>query len=346
MQGEDGLPAGVTRHDAKERLRSYVSGKLGAGDLRVVRFERLPGGYSNQTFELVVAEGADGPALELIVRWDPEIGLVEPYDMGLQFRIMESLQESAVPVPRTYWLEEDPSVLGRAFYVVGKVEATIGNRVIGGADAASQERKRREYVNVLAAIHSTDWQGLGMDRFMQLPGPGATYALREVERWERVIDRKLAQPDEVLAASAAWMRANAIDTDEVCLLHGDCSGANYMWNGERIAAVIDWEMSTLGDPMVEIGWYCGCIETLGVSEDGLRPAEITEARHAFLTTYAQVTGRTLDVDKIRFGEVFYNYQLCSVTVSGQWMRRQTSEVLPEAQSAGPSFRNELERLIA
>jgi hypothetical protein len=108
----------------------------------------------------------------------------------------------------------------------------------------------------------------------------------------------------------------------------------------------EWEMSTLGDPLVEIGWSCGCIETLGVSEDGLRPAEITEAREAFLTAYAQVTGRTLDVDKIRFGEVFYNYQLCSVTVSGQWMRRQTGEVLPEAQSAGPSFRNELERLIA
>jgi aminoglycoside phosphotransferase (APT) family kinase protein len=342
---DDGLPDGVTLNDAELRLRTFVSQQLGT-ELRVRRFLRLAGGSSNYTYAFdVTEEGGEGRTWDLIVRWDPLIGLVEPYDMGRQYRIMNALQGSAVPIPRTFWLEEDPSVLGRAFFVVGNVEANIGNRTIVGETASSQARRRRAHVETMAAIHAADWKGRGMDGFMAIPGPGTSYALREIDRWEEVINRKLAAPDALLSWTADWMRKNAIETDEVSLLHGDCSGTNYMFKGDEVAAVIDWEMSTLGDPMVEVGWYCGCIETLGVSASRLNPDGIKEARREFLTTYADVTGRALDEDKIRFGEVFYNYQLCSVGVSGAWIRRQRGEdPASDNPGYGDMFRVELERL--
>jgi aminoglycoside phosphotransferase (APT) family kinase protein len=103
-------------------------------------------------------------------------------------------------------------------------------------------------------------------------------------------------------------------------------------------------MSTLGDPMVEVGWFCGCIETLGASINQLPAAEIARARRDFLSMYEEITGRVMDGDKIKFGEVFYNYQLCSVTVSADWMRRQRGEP-PLAEPSGENFRDEIGRLI-
>lgn len=339
---EHGLPEGISLGTAEERLREYVGDKLGV-NLRVVRFQRMAGGASNATYAFDVVEADSTKSWNLIVRWDPEFGLVEPYDMARQYRVMHALQGSEVPIPRTYWLEEDLEVLGRAFFIVGQLDATIGNRVIVGSNRTSEQRRRRAHVQTLAAIHRTDWMRRGMGEFMELPSDGTAYALREITRWEAVINRKLHGRDSLLESVATWMRKNAVQTDEICLLHGDCSGTNYMYKGDDVAGVIDWEMSTLGDPMVEIGWYCGCIETLGVSINGLPPGEIVRARREFLANYVELTGRTLDHDKIKFGEVFYNYQLCSVSVSGEWMRRQRGEQ-PAAEPSGQNFRAELERL--
>jgi aminoglycoside phosphotransferase (APT) family kinase protein len=343
---EDGLVEGTTLEQAGERLRAYVSSKLGT-QVEVLRFERLEGGASNFTYAFDVrVPGTRDERLELIIRWDPEFGLVEPYDMARQFRVMHALQGSAVPLPKTYWLEEDLSVLGRAFYVVGKVDAVIGDRVIGGRDPSRVKPRRESHVRTLATIHSTDWKAVGLDRVLELPGEGTTYARREIDRWETVINRKLAGPDPVLESAARWMRNNAIETGEVCLLHGDCSGTNYMYKGDDVAAVIDWEMSTLGDPMVEIGWYCGAIESMGPTICGLSVEEIAAARRDFLAGYRELTGRALDDRKIRFGQVFFNYQLCSVLVSGDWIRRQKG-LLPdteEHEQYGRIYWTEIERL--
>ncbi len=343
---EDGLVEGTTMEQAKDRLHGYVNSRLGR-EVEVVRFERLPGGASNFTYAFdVEVGGSPGRRLELIVRWDPEYGLVEPYDMGRQFRVMDALQSSTVPVPKTYWLEEDVSVLGRPFYVVGKVDAEIGDRVIGGSDPARVKQRRQAHVRTVATIHAVDWNAAGLDKVLPLPGEGTHYALREIERWETVINRKLERPDPVLESGARWMRKNAIVTGEVCLLHGDTSGTNYMYDGDDVVAVIDWEMATLGDPMVEVGWYCGAIESMGPTLCGLSSEEVTTARRDFLAGYRDLTGRVLDETKIRFGQVFFNYQLCSVLLSSDWIRRQKG--IPGLRAAedryGQIYWREIERL--
>jgi aminoglycoside phosphotransferase (APT) family kinase protein len=341
---EHGLAGDMSLAEAQERLRAYAAERLGT-NLEVVRLARAAGGSSNSTYAFDVVE-TDGPrSWPLIVRWDPGYGLVEPYNMARQFKVMHALQSSDVRVPLTYWLETDRSILGCEFYVVGKVDALIGDRVIVGSTPEEERRRRLAHVETLAAIHRTDWRFRRMHEFMDLPGQGNEYAFREVKRWEEVINRKLEKPDPLLEAAAAWMRENAIETDDVCLLHGDCSGTNYMYDGDEVVAVIDWEMSTLGDPMLEVGWYCGCIETLGVSINRLPPEEVSRARQEFLTMYEDATGRRMDHVKIKFGEVFYNYQLCSVVVSGDWMRRQRGEP-PPTEPPGQNFRDQIARLIA
>jgi aminoglycoside phosphotransferase (APT) family kinase protein len=224
-------------------------------------------GFSNDTllFDLAWREGGRERSDHLVLRIEPAGLRVFPkYDLGLQFRIMQRLGDTGVPVPRTFWLEEDPSVLGNAFYVMGRVDGRIPDdnptyHMGGWMTEASPEERAAVWwsgVETLARIHRLDWRKLAL---LPEPPPGRTCLEVLLDQCERYLDW-VCEGDRTrypLAERAlAWLRAHRPRGPEpTALCWGDSRLGNMIFRDGRCVAVLDWEMATLGNPEQDLAWW-------------------------------------------------------------------------------------------
>jgi aminoglycoside phosphotransferase (APT) family kinase protein len=206
----------------------------------------VAGGKSNLTY--VVSDGHR----EWVVR-RPPLGhvLATAHDMTREYRVMTALRATDVPVPRTYALCEDEGVIGATFYVMERVHGTP-YRTAAELEALGPERTgaiSRRSVETLATLHTVDPAAVGLADFGR---PGG-FLERQVRRWQKQLDssrsRELAGAEELadrLAAGIPPEQAPAI-------VHGDYRLDNLLIDeDDRIAAVLDWEMATLGDPLTDV----------------------------------------------------------------------------------------------
>jgi aminoglycoside phosphotransferase (APT) family kinase protein len=291
-------------------LQQYLASRLQAPALQVIKLDSLSGGLSNETHLLTVSYRRNGAheTKEYVVRWEPTQGLLEPYDVARQYRIMQGLEGTNVPVPKMYWLEEDESILGAKFFIMDKIDAQAEPRVFADADPLVRQQKRRAWTRMLANIHAVDWEKSGL-AFMGVPDPPASYARREIERWESLLRRVQRREYPLIEDAFNWLRANAPKSTEVRLVHGDCTHSNYMFRDEQIVAVFDWELATLGDPLADVGWWCSHL-TLYAPK-----AEIRALREEFLELYQDLTGRNFE--ELVFWETFSLAQKAVILVSGE-----------------------------
>lgn len=229
-----------------DRLTSYLRQEkpelLAAGELTA---SLIPGGRSNLTYELG----------ERWILRRPPLGhvLATAHDMAREHRVLTALAGSPVPVPRTILLCTDPEVLGAPFYVMEKVAGTVyrsaeqARAVLGDGGA---EALATDLVGVLAALHRLDPAAYGLGDFGRPEG----FLTRQVRRWRTQLDgsRSRAVPgiDELSDALAGRIPV----TQRHSIVHGDYRLDNCMVGASgRVAAVLDWEMSTLGDPLTDVG---------------------------------------------------------------------------------------------
>ena len=218
------------------------------------RVELISGGKSNLTY------GVDSAAGSVILR-RPPLGHVLPtaHDMVREHTVMTALAPTDVPVPRTLHLCTDADVLGQPFYVMERVEGHICRDTLppGYADEPAQRNAVGVgLVDVLARLHSVDPQGVGLGEFGRPEG----YMGRQVRRWVKQWDATRIEGHEALDALAAELAAEVPATQRSTVVHGDYRLDNTMLDPERpgrIAAVLDWEMSTLGDPLADLGILLG-----------------------------------------------------------------------------------------
>ena len=185
-------------------------------------------------------------------------------------RVLTALNQTDVPHPICYGTCEDPDVIGMPFYVMEKVDGWAGN--LRGEKIHNEppfDRMPYEYglnyaiVGGLVQLANVDYKAIGLETF----GKPDNFLERQVDRWasqlasyperyEGYERRHLEGYDEV----EAWLRANARPTTHVGIIHGDVATTNMMFHHgppARLAAMIDWELSTIGDPMLDMGWLCG-----------------------------------------------------------------------------------------
>jgi aminoglycoside phosphotransferase (APT) family kinase protein len=210
----------------------------------------IAGGKSNLTYRV------DSPAGSLVLR-RPPLGHVLPtaHDMGREFRVMSGLQQTDVPVPRMLHFCDDADVLGQPFYVMERVEGHIvTSKLPAGYAETADERAALSngLVDVLAALHSVDYAAAGLGEFGRPDG----YMARQLSRWSKQWDATridgMTQVDDLAAALTAQLPA----TQRSSIVHGDYRLDNTMLHPTevgRINAVLDWEMSTLGDPLADLG---------------------------------------------------------------------------------------------
>ncbi|MCH7661694.1 MAG: phosphotransferase family protein [Euryarchaeota archaeon] len=235
----------------EEALASYLEGELGAVEEYAVSHHQE--GHSNETLFVTWGER------ELVIRRPPPGETADTaHDVLREYRVMDALQSTAVPLPDTLLACEDHDVMGSDFYVMERVEGDVLRE--GEPERFSDYREEigHELVDTLAAIHAVDPQKVGLDEF----GRPAGYTERQVGLWGKQITWAAEITEEereipTLKEVGDWLEDNRPDSHPHTLVHGDYKLDNVMFGpGEtpELIGVFDWEMATLGDPRADLGW--------------------------------------------------------------------------------------------
>ncbi len=256
------------------------------------RFELIAGGRSNLTYRVVDAVG------NRYVLRRPPLGhvLATAHDMAREHRIIAAVGQTPVPVPPALGLCTDTEVNGAPFYVMGFVDGVVLDSVEKAAALPVELRVEASHhlIDVLADLHSVDIDAIGLGDLAKREG----YVERQLKRWsiqwEQSKTRELAAIDEV----AARLRDRLPAQQGVSIAHGDFRFGNCLTDitKGRIAAVLDWELCTLGDPLADVGylgvyWYDG--ESANVRANDPTPAGGFATYDDLLQRYAVRTGRDL-----------------------------------------------------
>ncbi|MFB6069622.1 MAG: phosphotransferase family protein [Halanaeroarchaeum sp.] len=236
-------------------LRSYLERELGEPER--VAVEGLGGGYSNET--LVVA----WDDRDLVIRRPPGDDTAESaHDVLREYRVMDALQETSVPVPETVLKCEDTDVVGSEFYVMERIAGDVIRTEEPERFATPRRRQQlgEAFVDTLAAIHDVDYGAVGLEDFGRPRG----YLDRQIGRWWNQIEWARERTASVrrvedLEAVADWLENNVPAQAPPAIVHGDYKLDNVLFApGDRpaVAGVLDWEMSTVGDPLTDLAWVC------------------------------------------------------------------------------------------
>ncbi|MCE3284666.1 MAG: phosphotransferase [Steroidobacteraceae bacterium] len=232
--------------DAQARFATWMHEHLGIADARLG--ERLSGGNANVT-QLV-----ETPAGRLVLRRPPDNALSASAARGVQreWRILNALgRQARVPTARGHC--ENTSVLGQPFIVVDHVDGVAISWTLPGAyrdEPATLERIGHELVDAIAEVHLLDWRELGM----KAPDPSADYLAREIERWLQVRGATKVRELPLVERLGAWLTEHKPRQTRQSVIHGDYHLDNTLFAREepRLEAIIDWELSTVGDPVADL----------------------------------------------------------------------------------------------
>ena len=287
-------PKAVRQGEALEltTLEPYLREHLNlTGELRVKQF---PSGFSNLTYLLELG-GAS-----LVLRRPPfGANIKSAHDMGREYRVLSHLHPVYSKAPKPLLYCEDVEVIGAPFYVMERVEGVILRGTMPEERAPEPDLMRgvaASLVNALAELHAVDLDAAGLRDFGRPEG----YVARQVHGWaERY---KAAQTDHVptLEAAAGWLAGNMPPESGAALIHNDFKYDNVVLaphDPTRITAVLDWEMATVGDPLMDLGTSLGywtqtddppAMQRLGLSPTAL-PGNPTRAE--VVEQYEQASGR-------------------------------------------------------
>ena len=246
---------------AREPLEAFLDARgIGAGRLEA---ERIGEGHSNITFLVRRGEA------RVVLRRPPRPPLPpSAHDVLREARLLRALEGTPVRVPRVLAACDDESVLGVPFYVMEEMHGSVITSDIPAALDEPGERRRlgEELVDRLAEIHSVDWRACGLEGF----GKPSGYLERQLRRfgglWEHNRTRDLPVVEEV----GEWLGANLPDSPPATIVHGDYRLGNVMVADSapaRLVAIFDWELSTIGDPLADLGYFTITWAQAGDPED-------------------------------------------------------------------------------
>jgi aminoglycoside phosphotransferase (APT) family kinase protein len=234
-----------------DNLARYLEQRI-AGFSGPLTAEKFPGGQSNPTFKLTA-----GDQSYVLRRKPPGELLKSAHAVDREFRVISALQDTDVPVPRTYLLCEDESVIGSMFYIMECMEG----RILWDPalpEAADNDERAAIYDamnKTLAALHCVNVEAAGLADY----GRPGNYFERQVDRWSKQYRASETQHIEAMETLMTWLVANMPEDDgAVSLVHGDYRLDNMMFHATepRVIALLDWELSTLGHPLADLANQC------------------------------------------------------------------------------------------
>lgn len=219
-----------------------------AGPLSARKFK---GGQSNPTYLIEAASGN-----YVLRRKPPGQLLASAHAVDREFRVLTALVDTSVPVARPLHLCTDDSVIGSMFYLMSHVPGQIyWDPSLPEMQPAQRTAIFEEILRVLAALHAVDVNAVGLADY----GKPGNYFSRQLKRWSEQYRASEIERIEPMEGLISWLQAHVPDDDgAVSLVHGDWRIDNLIFDAEqpRVRAVVDWELSTLGHPLSDLGYFC------------------------------------------------------------------------------------------
>ena len=253
------------------------------GPLEVRQFK---GGQSNPTYQLVT------PNKKYVMRRKPPGKLLpSAHAVDREYKVITGLYPTGFPVARTYGLCEDPAVLGTMFYVMDMVEG----RVLWDQTLPQYEPRERRAIfmaklKTLADLHNTDYAAIGLGDY----GKPGNYMGRQVDRWTKQYRASETERIEEIERLIEWLPRTVPPQERTSIVHGDYRLDNMVMHPTepRVLAVLDWELSTLGEPLADftyllMNWFNGALASLSdLASHGIPSIE------EYVQEYCRLTGRS------------------------------------------------------
>ncbi len=318
----------------EDALSEYLSSALPgfAGPLEVRQFQ---GGQSNPTYLLTtpsrryVLRSKPGPAAKLL----PSAHAIER-----EFRVMHALGRQGIPVPEMLLLEEDESVIGRAFFVMEHVDGRIlWDQTLPDFTPAARSALYDEMNRVIAALHAVDIDRAGLADY----GKAGNYFERQIGRWSKQYRASETERIEAMDRLIEWLPQHLPAGDEVSVVHGDFRLDNLIFhpNEPRVIAVLDWELSTLGHPLADFSYHCMSWHIPAGGFRGIGGVDFaalgipTEAQ--YMQRYCERSGRT----RIDHWNFYLAYNLFRIAAILQGVYKRATEGIASSDNATQSGRN-------
>lgn len=283
------------------RLQEHLS-RAWDTPVAVSGWRRFPGGMSWVTIGFTAT--VRGQARELIVRLGDPAGLFAPYRTDPEYLALSALA-GVIPVPEVLLRCDDTEVLGAPFIVTARVagDAPTPWNNAAGRNEAERESLGREFADILGALHAFDWRRTPLAAWSEGLDCANT-AVREVRRWAAEAGHPHQPLPAALHYGMRWLEAHAPVAERIVLVHGDYRVGNFLREGGRITAVLDWELVHLGDPHEDLAW--AGLRTFAPAGSPLVGGLIDRAE--FYSRYSQRSGLAVDLAKIRYYEVMMQYK--------------------------------------
>jgi aminoglycoside phosphotransferase (APT) family kinase protein len=290
------------------------------GDPNAIAVTPLTGGGSCEAFAI-----DRGEARWILRRAPRHSNVAGAHDVLREFRILDAIKDEPVAIARPIVACDDPSVFGAPFYVMERIDGAAILTHVPEQWAAAPEahgRALEELIDALVAIHAVDWRACGLGDLAH----AGVYLPQQITRWSAQLAAYESRDLPAATRIAAWLDTNRPADQPAALFHGDYKLDNVLFAPEsppRLAAVVDWEMAGIGDPLVDLGWALifhpgpeGTIH-LGMTKEPTFALEHLPDRRELVDRYAEASGR--DVAHIGWYDVFARWKL-AIALEGSYAK--------------------------
>jgi aminoglycoside phosphotransferase (APT) family kinase protein len=303
----------------REALGRFMDERGLPGKGEPVETKYLSGGSSNEIFQ--IKRGEHLCALRRPPRVVPE-GRNET--MLREYQVLEALNGTDVPHPEALAACDDESVIGGCFYLMGLIDGwspmSMGDTWPEpfGSDLSARKQLGIQLVDGIARLSRVDWKARGLEGFGKPDG----FIERQADRWVSHYEKMKTRDLEGVDVIAQWLRDNKPSVYEPGIIHGDYQFANVMFKHgapAQLAAIVDWEMTTVGDPLLDLGWVIQGWprDDEPFSDAGYVPMDGMPKRSELLAHYTEVSGRP--TDQIEYYEILAGFKL-AIVLEGQYSR--------------------------
>ncbi|WP_321931847.1 phosphotransferase [Paraburkholderia guartelaensis] len=304
-----------------------------AGPLNVEQFK---GGQSNPTYRLITSNQ------EYVLRRKPPGALLKgAHAVEREARVMKALGRTGFPVPTIYAECHDASVIGSEFFIMELVKGRIfWSSTFEGVENEDRHLYMEEMNTVLARLHKVDYISLGLHDY----GREGGFVSRTIDRWaiQYQKDSADAGTEETMDRVIPWLKENLPERDETSIIHGDFRVDNLIFHPEepRVLAVLDWELSTLGDPVADFA-YNAMLYRLpsdilgGIAEFDLKALGLPNESE-YVDHYCIDTGRT-EIPNLDYYVVFNMFKFAAILHGVKARAARGNAASAEASMVGNRF---------
>jgi len=286
------------------KLQAWIDEYVpGAGKIKTI--EQFKGGQSNPTYKIVTE------SKNLVLRRKPPGKLLpSAHAVDREYKVMTALQDTKVPVPKTYGLCEEDEVIGTPFFVMDFLDGNIYWDLL--LDDKSPAEKSDIYAsknNVIAQLHMVNYESVGLSDY----GKPGNYIARQVSRWTKQYIASETQDIPAMNKLIDWLPSNIPDEDETSIVHGDYRLDNMVFNASNnVMGVLDWELSTLGHPIADFNYHCmGWRNIPELADEKFCKENGIPTEKKYRNMYSKITGKNLD-EHWEFYTIFNFFKLAGI----------------------------------